>query len=57
MLRITVLSVKSRCKREMGNLADKKLKKALAISKFPSAFSKSIGLTLWAWSMNQLHLL
>ena len=46
MLRNTVLSVKSRCKREMGNLADKCSNKALAIPKLPSEFSKSIGFTL-----------
>ena len=45
-LRNTVESVKSRCKREIGSFADKNSKKAFAIAKFPSAFSKSIGLTL-----------
>ena len=44
--RKTVESVKSRCNLEIGNLADKCSKIALAIPKFPSEFSKSIGFTL-----------
>ena len=46
ILRNTVESVKSRCKREIGNLADKCSNMALAMPKLPSAFSKSIGFTL-----------
>ncbi|MNT11239.1 hypothetical protein D3C72_1461080 [compost metagenome] len=46
ILRSTVESVKSRCKREIGNLAAKCSNNALAIPKFPSEFSKSIGFTL-----------
>ena len=42
----TVESVKSRCNREMGSLALRCSNNAFAIPKFPSAFSKSIGLTL-----------
>ena len=42
----TVLSVKSLCNLEMGNLADRCSNTALAIPKLPSLFSKSIGLTL-----------
>lgn len=44
-LRRTVESVKSRCKREIGNLVVKCSKIAFANPKLPSAFSKSIGLT------------
>ena len=46
ILRKTVLSVKSRCNLDNGNFADKCSKIALAIPKFPSEFSKSIGFTL-----------
>jgi hypothetical protein len=42
----TVLSVKSLCKRDTGSFTDKCSSNALAIPKFPSAFSKSIGFTL-----------
>ena len=42
----TVESVKSRCNREIGNLADKCSKRALAMPKLPSEFSKSMGFTL-----------
>ena len=47
MFRKTVESVKSRCKREMGSLLLKWSRKALAMPKLPSEFSKSIGFTLW----------
>ncbi len=43
----TVESVKSRCSLDTGNFSARKPKIALAIIKLPSAFSKSIGLTLW----------
>ena len=45
-LRSTVESVKSRCKREIGNFIARCVKIAFAIPKLPSAFSKSIGFTL-----------
>ena len=45
-LRNTVESVKSRCKRDIGNLADKCSNKAFANPKFPSAFSKLMGFIL-----------
>ena len=44
--RSTVESVRSRCQRLIGSLAAKCSNSALAIPKLPSAFSKSIGLTL-----------
>jgi len=46
-LRMTVESLRSRCMRDMGSLSAKWLKSALANPKLPSAFSKSMGLTLW----------
>ena len=46
MLRCTVESVRSRCQREIGSLSDMKRSSAFATPKLPSAFSKSIGLTL-----------
>ncbi|MNT17144.1 hypothetical protein D3C71_1862360 [compost metagenome] len=46
IFRNTVESVRSRCKREIGNFAAKCSNSAFAIPKFPSAFSKSIGFTL-----------
>ena len=42
----TVESVKSRCKRLIGNLAERCSSSALAKPRFPSAFSKSMGFTL-----------
>lgn len=44
--RSTVLSVKSRCNREIGSLLEKKCNVALLSPKLPYAFSKSIGFTL-----------
>ena len=44
----TVLSVKSLCSLDIGSLLDKKFVNSIATPKFPSAFSKSIGLTLCA---------
>jgi hypothetical protein len=46
MLRSTVLSVRSRCQRLTGNFWLMCVSSALARPKLPSAFSKSIGLTL-----------
>ncbi|GHT62613.1 hypothetical protein AGMMS50239_16400 [Bacteroidia bacterium] len=46
LLKQIPVSVKSLCKRETGNFADKCSKTAFAIPKFPSAFSKSMGFTL-----------
>ena len=46
MLRNTVESVRSRCQRLMGSFSLRCLSTALAKPKLPSAFSKSIGLTL-----------
>ena len=43
--RSTVESVRSRCHREIGNLLERCEKSAFAMPKFPSEFSKSIGLT------------
>ena len=45
-LRVTVESVRSRCNLEIGSLADKCSKMALATPRLPSEFSKSMGLTL-----------
>ena len=45
-LRSTVESVRSRCQRETGSLSAKCRSSALATPRLPSAFSKSIGLTL-----------
>mmetsp|Transcript_6788 Transcript_6788/g.27718 ORF Transcript_6788/g.27718 Transcript_6788/m.27718 type:complete len:203 (-) Transcript_6788:856-1464(-) len=45
-LRSTVESVRSRCHRETGSLAERCSNTALAIPTFPSEFSKSMGLTL-----------
>ena len=45
-MRNTVESVRSLCKRDIGNLFVRCSNMALAIPKLPSAFSKSIGLTL-----------
>ena len=42
----TVESVRSRCSLEIGSFIDRKVNTALAIPRLPSAFSKSIGLTL-----------
>jgi len=44
-LRSTVESVRSRCQREMGSLADRCSKSALATPRLPSEFSKSMGFT------------
>ena len=44
--RKTVLSVKSLCSLDIGNLAERCSKIAFARPKFPSEFSKSIGFTL-----------
>src|SRR3546814_4577335 len=44
--RSTVRSVRSRCQRLIGSLTAKWSNSALAMPKLPSAFSKSIGLTL-----------
>ena len=46
-LRSTVESVRSRCQREMGSLRARCSRIALAMPRFPSEFSKSMGLTLW----------
>ena len=46
MLRSTVESVRSRCQRLTGSLCDMCVSTALARPRLPSAFSKSIGLTL-----------
>ena len=46
MLRCTVESVRSRCQREIGSFSAMNRSSALATPKLPSAFSKSIGLTL-----------
>ncbi len=46
MLRSTVLSVRSRWKRDSGSFSLRCASSALARPKLPSAFSKSIGLTL-----------
>ena len=46
MLRSTVLSVRSRCQRLMGSFSARCLSSALARPRLPSAFSKSMGLTL-----------
>ena len=46
MLRNTVLSDKSRCQRLMGSFSLKWRSMALDKPRLPSAFSKSIGLTL-----------
>lgn len=46
-MRSTVESVRSRCMRDTGSLADRCEKTAFATPRLPSAFSKSIGLTLW----------
>ena len=46
MLRRTVESVKSLCKRETGNFDDRCSNTAFARPIFPSEFSKSIGFTL-----------
>ena len=45
-LRSTVLSVRSRWKREIGSFSLMCARSALARPRLPSAFSKSIGLTL-----------
>ena len=45
--RRTVESVKSLCQREIGNFDERCPKIEFASPKFPSEFSKSIGLTLW----------
>ena len=45
-LRSTVESVRSRCQREIGSFSEKCRSSALATPRLPSAFSKSIGLTL-----------
>ena len=42
----TVESVKSLCNLDIGNLLARNINCELAIIKFPSAFSKSIGFTL-----------
>jgi len=42
----TVESVRSRCNLEMGSFEERCSKSAFAIPRFPSAFSKSMGLTL-----------
>ena len=47
MLRKTVESVRSRCRREIGNLLLRWSSTAFAIPRLPSEFSKSIGFTLW----------
>ena len=47
MLRVTVESVRSRCRRLMGSLVLRKVSTALAMPRLPSAFSKSMGFTLW----------
>ena len=46
MLRSTVESVRSRCQRETGSLSARCARTAEATPRLPSAFSKSIGLTL-----------
>ena len=46
MLRSTVESVRSRCQRLIGSFWLRCASSALARPKLPSAFSKSIGLTL-----------
>ena len=51
MLRSTVESVRSRCRRETGSFEARCPKTALAMPKFPSAFSKSMGLTLWGMAL------
>ena len=45
-LRSTVESVRSRCQRDTGSFSEKCRSSALARPQLPSAFSKSIGLTL-----------
>lgn len=47
MLRNTVESVRSRCRRDTGSFWARWLNTALAMPALPSEFSKSIGLTLW----------
>ena len=46
MLRSTVESVRSRCKREIGSFSARCRSSALARPRLPSEFSKSIGFTL-----------
>ena len=46
MLRVTVLSVRSRCRRLMGSFSERCPNWALANPRLPSAFSKSMGFTL-----------
>ena len=52
MLRSTVESVKSRWRRETGSFEARCSKTALAMPKLPSAFSKSMGLTLWGMALD-----
>ncbi len=46
-LRRVVESVKSRWSREMGSFIERCVRTASATPRLPSAFSKSMGLTLW----------
>ena len=47
MLRCVVESVRSRCRREVTRVEASESSSAPEISRFASAFSKRMGLTLW----------
>ena len=51
MFRVVVLSVRSRCRRLIGNFSLRKTKSAFAMPRLPSAFSKSMGFTLWGMAL------